>query len=734
MMIKVNGLYLDFNADIEIERRIKLFQEIETSDGDLSFSFDLYLSSKNLTILGIPIPDSISKTVYTIQETVIEDDNGMFINIGSIRIEKVVDNVASCSFFGGNSNWFGLLAGPLTDVDFSEFDTDQTIDIVESSRTNTEGVAWPLVDAGALSTRSNYQVLIEDFIPSIFVHTVVNKIFQHHSIKIQGDLLKDADYKKFTTLRNVKSQVEIDAYTSYVEKTSTTTRISMDTDYKVTFDNDSVFPYYDGSGNPFDISGSTWTAPYKMKIKIEVSFVPEFTSGYSNVIRIYINGVYTYVDIGLDSGAGLYNSRTGAHSPFTIERNISLEAGDVIEIYSQWHKPLGPPTPNPILSGWLKITPLYIYYIKGSSIVPPWSQKDYISNVFRIFNVLPSYDQFTKTLTLDLFDNIKTKQAIDISEAIDSMEVDYQEFISNYGKRNLLSYKEVDFDDLREYNIQEFFKYGQGSINVDNDFLPASESIVESAFSNPIGYIHPVLDMSIERLNIIEMEESDQVDITAVSDNGGGIARFSISSNFFIVGDMIRIAESTYQPYNGDWVINVVGSGYVEVDGADFDDSITSVTGKMTKITHRYNEVDDVYLLYHVANYPVNQLSGNSFVRYGSVDDQDNIAFAYFSLLFTGRQVNEDFKQSLSFGEIESPFFYQRTLIEKYWNVFSRVVNDPVMLRANIYLDWKTHNEIDFLRPISIKSLDTSNIYYLNRETGYKGSNEPCEVELIKLP
>lgn len=41
MMIRVAGEFLDFNEEIEIERQIKLFEDIDSTNGDFSYTFEL---------------------------------------------------------------------------------------------------------------------------------------------------------------------------------------------------------------------------------------------------------------------------------------------------------------------------------------------------------------------------------------------------------------------------------------------------------------------------------------------------------------------------------------------------------------------------------------------------------------------------------------------------------------------------------------------------------------------
>lgn len=727
MILKIGETYFDVE-DIEVEKQIKLFEEIAATQGDFSYSFELPNDAPTRMALGMPFPDNQDKTVYTKTECELQDNGGNTLYKGSVRVEGVYD-VITCSFFSGNNNWFSELSGPLSDIDFSDLTVDQNISAIIASANNTDGITWPIVDNGGLATRGYQQMMAEDFVPGIYVHTVFKRIFQKHSIKIQGELLDDPFYRSLTTHKNVKSTADLDANACYVQKTTTTARPVENVPVKVTFQNDSVYPYYDGSADSFDLTNSRYIAPYKMRIDIECSLRPSIVNAsYNNRIYLYINGVFTFVDVGLFAG-GLYNSATaGDIDPFTLKRTIVLEAGDILEIYSEWQQS-GGSTQNDVLSGYLKITPVYIYQISGLSVIPNWTQQQYVSNILRLFNTITYYEPFSKTLTINLFDKIPGHTPVNISPYITNVQIDYQQFISNYGKRNTLSYNQVDFEDLRDYNIQNFFKYGQGSIAADNDFLTDSVDILESDFSNPLGYLHPIFDMSMEKLDIIRLDEGESVDITLVSSSAGQ-AVFSITSDIFLAGDLVRVSESSNPRYNGDYVVDVRSAGSIELINLDFD---TDATGKITKLTHSYQESDDVYLLSNIKNYPLSNFSGKSSFLFDRTSITEH-SLAFFSILFTGRTINTDFKQGLSFGDIQSPFFYQRTLIDTYWRIFSRMLNDPVMLLCENYLPLKVYNSLTFLTAVEVKTLETTNLYYVNRMTGYVGSEKPCALELIKLP
>ena len=648
---------------------------------------------------------------------------------------EIIETEIQCSFFSGNSNWFGLLSGKLSEIDFSDLDLDQTEANIQSQIFETDGVVFPVVDTGVLVTRGFRLMKVEDFVAGIHAKNIFKRIFQKYSIKIQGELLNDPHYNTLIIMKNSRSQDQLNANACFVQKINTTARpVELDF-YKITFDNDTTFPYFDGENNNFDLTNSKFIAPEKMRVDIEVALEASIVdASYNNRIYLYINGVFTFVDIGLSVG-GLYNTgEAGDIEIHTIKRSIVLEKNDQLEIYSQWQQSVGS-TQNDILRGTLKITPTYLFKVHGNSIVPNWSQQEFVSNIISIFNVITAYDVVSKTLTLNLFEKVNMKEPIDISDHVSRVEVDYSEFISSYGKRNLFSYQEVDFDDLRLYNISNFFKYSQGVVNCANDFLEDSVDVLESDFSNPVSYLNGVFDMSMERLNLIELEEGDTVDITSVTSNLTN-ARFNISNNIFLLSDLVRISECTNPKYNGDWMINTLAAGYVQLSGDGFNGGMTfdtNATGKITKLNFKYSSSDDVYLLIHIPLYTVSNFSGHSNIRIENTDNAE-VSTAFFNLLNTGRIINSNFKQSLSFGEITSPYFYQRTMLQTYWSMFERILNDPVKLRTDNYLPWKVHNNIDFLRPLMIKTLETTNLYYLNLERGYKASHLLCETELIKLP
>lgn len=725
MMIRVQGEFLDFDQEIEVERQIKLFEDISTTDGDFSYQFDLPRTINNTRLLGNPLPDNINKPVYQRIPADLLSSTGAELYKGYIRVEKVTHVYAS-SFFAGNNNWFAEITGLLSDLDLSMFDIEQTQENIIASWSNTEGVVFPLLDNGGLITRSYPEIKIEDFVGGLYVKTIFQKIFTEAGIKIQGELLEDWRYNNLISLSTSKDKEGIDARTSFVEK-NVLQVLPIDTNIKVTWDNDSTLPYFDGSNNNFDLPNSRYVADVKMTVNVQAS-ITVYVTGFFGLIflMIYVNGVRVrYTIIG---------SNEDAENTISINVPISLNAGDILEVYTIHVNNDGDAAD--LRRGTVKITPTYIYKLFGRSSVPNWTKQQYVSNILRIFNVLASYNEGNATLTLNLFEKIKDKEPIDLSEYISEVETDYSEFVSDYGQDSIFGYQEVEFDELKAYNKGKFFKYGQGVIEVNNEFIEPQKEIIQSDFANPVAYKNPLFDMSMEKTNLIELEEGESVTFEGVGDDGIGNASFDLAQQIFIVGDLVRVKESSNPVYNGDWVVTSTpfSGGDVTLGGVPFN---TTATGTIYKLNYAYSDSDDAFLFIHAPNYPVANFSGAQIVMSTETYyplQLTNVGLAYFDIINTGRQINRDFIYSLSFGGIDDPLHYQTTMLDSYFRLFSRVLNDPVKLFATCNLPYGIFTRIDFLRPITVKTLQTSNQYYLNRMTGFKESYLPMVAELIKLP
>lgn len=732
-MIRSNGRYFDFNGDIEMERRVKLFEEIDETLGDFSYEFELPRTGNNYAIFGFPTPDAI-KSIYRFVAAEICDDDGIPIYVGQIKLGRVTDTVIYCSFFSGNFNWLTLLSGPLTGpesgLSFSELDTELTETNIANSWDNDDGIIFPIIDTGGLATRSFQSLMIDDFTGCIFVKYIFNKVFQKANVKLQGDFFDSPIYNSLILSRNTKSQEDIDARSFFAGgSTDQSYDISGGIDsQRVFFDDDFTFPFFDGSQNNYDPVPSRYTADVKMRVNIDVSLgtiiAPASIGTYVFFVELRVNNVQV-------GPRPVIQTSGGVISIPTISITTTLEAGDFVDVTIVTTN-ASDETGIIIQEGrTFRIVPTFIFSTSGDSLLPKWTKAELVSNIFAIFCCICDYDPFSKTLTVDFFENIKQKEPVDLSNKISIYEYDHQEFISDFSKKNRLSYQEAEIEEIEGYNTAEFVKYGAGEITVDNDFITDSGDILTSDFSAPISYINNAFAASLERVKFIELADISTESFDTVSDAVGS-ARFNgLDDTLYRVGELVRVSGSTNSAYNGEYVIASMGTAYITLEGLTFN---TDATGNITRIAHEVSTDDNVYLFWQT-EYDVDSVSKFSRIQYYYIkgNQYPNVAYPYFNMLSVGKEFNDLYKQSLSFGRVSNPLSYQRTILEKYWGIVGRVLNDPMKLKCYAHLSRVDFMGLSPLNPIRIKDVSTDNLYYLNSIEGYKNSYQPCNVELIKL-
>lgn len=738
-MLRSNGRYFDFNGDIEVEKRVKLFEEIESTMGDFSYAFELPRTSNNFSIFGFPVLDAV-KAIYKSVPCDILDDDGIPIYTGQIRLERTSRNTLTCSFFSGNYNWISLLSGPIvsTDeeigLDFSELDTELTDLNIANSWDNTNGIIFPIIDTGALATRSYQSLMLEDFTGCIYVKYIFKKIFQSVGIKLSGDFFTSPPYDAMILCRNTKSQDDIDARSFFAEATvDQTYMVNTFTGFgggPIIFDDDSTFPFFDGSQNNYNAVTGEYTADIKMRGRFEIQ-IPSIillpSAGVYNVyIELRINGTPFGNSYHVESSAGTI-------SPSPISITTTLEAGDVVyaAIVVTNLDSVGAPGVTINDGGTFRFTPVYIFFTSGNSLLPNWSKAEFVNNIFALFCCICDYDPFSKTLTVDFFDKIKTKEPVDISAETVVDEYDYQEFISSFAKRNKLSYQASEVEQVVGYNTAEFVNYGAAEILVDNDFVEDTADIVSSDFSAPISYINPSFATSLERVKFVSLSDISTENFDTVSDSSG-MARFNgLDDTLYRVGDLVRVSGSTNSLYNGEYVISATGSGFVTLQGLTFN---TDATGQITRLVHEITTDDSVYIMWQT-QYDVESVSKFSRLTNYLLEENlyPNVAYAYFNMLNVGREFNNNYLQSLSFGPVNNPLSYQKTLVDTYWRTVGRILNEPVKALCTSNLNRNKFNTLTPLRPIRLNTVDTDSLYYLNVISGYKNSYISCGVELIKI-
>jgi hypothetical protein len=177
---------------------------LESRNGNFTNNIKLPLTNLNKGLLGFPHDvNSQSSIPYSRIEAQMQID-GVTIS-GFLQVNSATQFEADCVFFSGNSDFFDLLGDKkLNDLDLSDFDSYWNIDGLTpntfSTKTNTTGVIWPIIEYG---TDEVYRTLTNAFTvnpktlrPAIFVHSLMNKIAELTGYTFTGDFLADNRYLK----------------------------------------------------------------------------------------------------------------------------------------------------------------------------------------------------------------------------------------------------------------------------------------------------------------------------------------------------------------------------------------------------------------------------------------------------------------------------------------------------------------------------------------------------------
>lgn len=708
MLVKVNNEFLDLNSDtsIDIEKRVKLFSEIEDVQGDFSYSFTIPPTQNNISIFSLFSANISGKTVYQKIPCTISNDDGQALYYGFLRVERSNKNGIDVSFYSGNSNWISSLSMNIREINFDSMETDWTESGITAAISNTSGVIFPLINTGAITTRSYIHYKVDDFHPFVYVKDIIKMALNLQGIKLKGTLLNDWRYQHLITSNSAAATPveQIEERKTFVGKTSDQSLTT--TPSKVTFHLESG-DYY--TGILWDTTNDRYTADYKMTVEISVDGSVDQGGEYVH-FYIYKNGA---------EDIEVYQDNDAVAKTF----EYSLEAGDYFELYAAVEAGT-----TYIFDYYITVRPTRIYRTFMEGLLPDVKASEFISSIFSIFNVVPVFNPITQTLNVDLFKDACRRDEMDISEYIDpdSVEEDYIELISEYGRLNDFKYEQQDLDDTEKYNKGSLIAYGCGQLDSLNENLNENADIISLPFvaaletkKNPFGSYLPCL-------NWRGLEETKKKqDSVSITDSSGP----TFTASGFAEGDLVRVSNSTKAGYNGDWIVSSTTSTTFQVQGLNF---IGNATADIVKLEITFEDANEQALLLALPNLDITDFSRftGMYVEQAAVFAE---ASAYFFKPTQGLPIDDIALQSLSFGPVEMQNSYQTTLLDDYWRDFERILQDPLKLNCVATLPKSVFMDMDFSSPVRIKT-DRINLRLFPEQcTGYKGGHLPCQLKLVKL-
>lgn len=753
MMIRANGSYLDYDGDLVIEKQSKLFKDISLVAGNYSYADTLPLTNNNKEILGLEMSNQ-DKIIYGNITGEVLTDSGELIYIGSIRIDSVVGDVINFTFLSGNSDWINLLGNDpvfnnteyLNMIDFeidTNFDFDATeADYVIARMGKTDGIVFPLIDNGVLSTRGSRRLRPKDLQPFIYLKNVMDRIFIQCGLKLQGPLLNDYLYSHAIVSGNNTAVLDKQINNRKVFSGLATNQViapsTPDINLGVGFAS-TINPtvIYTNSKN-VNFNSTTHQYLVDMRMTLYVHGTIAVTTGLNNSIQefIYKNGSVIQSESRGVFAAVPINTLTFGH-------NINCNAGDVIEV----RLAVGGVALT-VLSGYTQVyfEPVKLFHIWPAQLLKAVSFVEFVGEVFRMFNVVPSYNQFTKTITAELFKNIKSNTPIDISPYIESVDQRFSEDVMNYGKISNLKFAVSSTDEIASYNKVNIIPYGGNKITIDNFYIERTKDVISlNNFVAPFTYLNTVFGCWLPKIKYATLTQyklmhttggvtgpvSQPITIASTTDNPQNLhtALFNPSDAAakFQATYIIRVSTGIIS-YNFDWcpLITAVDPGGQNID-AEFK---TNTTGTYEVMDHVADQNEMVMLTFLPGIY-VNTFSVYDGLYFGTDLFAGTIYYNIFDFAYFLPPPNMGLQLSHAFGFPDG--FTGINAKDNYYRETGEILNDPVKYTARCYLPEKIFRTLDPTLPVRIKTKEHNSLCYLNRITGYKGSLIPCDVELMKF-
>lgn len=480
-----NGMYLDLRREyVALDYQIFDLASLETRQGTFSNDFEIPDTAHNRQALGFATVQNTQGTDLTTSTRIpaIVYQNNIMISSGFVQINDRSKEI-NITYFGDNVDVFALMRDKkLNEINLNHLRHTYTAANIISSFSNTTGYIYLPIDYGLFTSRAAMEIDEREIFPSIYFPEIVTGIFKSIGYKVEGTIFNRALFKKsvvnFVNTEFGLSQEFVDSKSFYVFGTAQTIGAGATVQFNFTDQIDN-FPTKTYDNDLFNLTTDRYTADDDYQINI--------TFGYDNRAFINLNGSVTRPTLIIRKNGVTVASSTST----SISEDIVVTNTDYIEAYV---------TNNHGSSIQL---PAFFYgevskdIVTGSVVfpetaLPDVSMVDFIKYVlFRFVGVMTT-DNFSKTVYLNQFNDLKNNGVDDWSSKIDlskKITTSYTEVVSSYAKRNLANYTIDDNDFLQtEYNGSNTLTFGSGEFTIDNDFIEGEKTIFETPFSSTLSH------------------------------------------------------------------------------------------------------------------------------------------------------------------------------------------------------------------------------------------------------
>jgi hypothetical protein len=699
----VQGEEIDlFKSEVfAISKSISKIGQFDLRFGDVSISFNIPLTSKNNRIfryLSNLNHDNIG--AFKRFEGEIRENNAI-LSTGYYQVLSTNNTKKQIKvrFFGGNSDWFDLIKDRFINQNYPKTNgnpnsTSYSLnylnhnfeeDVIVGAKGKTDGYFYFPCDNGGNSNRVNNAFDENDFEVGVYDHTIFDNIFNSVGIKTKGSMFNDPLFYQTisTSGKDLSSFDKINLNKTF--RPVEGDQIDKNNFKLINFPLNDTDPQW---------NGGTFTAAYD----IDNLYIAFRLLGYHGIltddnvdlkIEWTQNGI-PQPDINTALGVsssllvgGVYNVTF-----LEYENNFPLiKQGDTIKVYIKENNAGIDPyyVTNSITSVNGTIRNAYFSYeITGAvapfdinSALPKIKQSDFIKDIMFSLGVVSRYDAKKRVLSFDKFEDVERNKpnAKDYSDKIDvskDIDIDFTKAVQNYFKTSFVRYEEDDNDvQLRLFKTVSKNGLGDGEISINNDNLSDEGDIFVSKYS------------ATKDAFTFPLSGSD--------------------FNFYLPYVPFKNAQGEEQKLKPRKLIAVPNS-----DVETFSNAFSNITingNPYSEIGYAYFAKQDVE--------KVQDSLGNKML-------DDSLNSNRFTLSF------DNYKES-------NQSYLGDTLLEKNYNLFRKMINNPITLPIYLNLNELDVQDYDPLTPVWLDFNLDSGYYYFEEIGQYKANGTTTKCVLVKI-
>lgn len=729
-----NGNVLDYSgADLLTTAQVASFYSFNLK-GDYTVDFKIPNTAKNRKALGYYGPQQIVSPAFS-QLSYSMIRNGTKIRKGYLIIKGSDQNNIDCFFVSGNSNWFDSLQFNVRDIIFpSRFVVSW--ESMDTQKTATEGIVFPIVDwcyngyhrASAFNLQ-NYHTApgpfdaIQEVFPCLYMSTLIKEMGNHGRINITGDLLSDPVFNRIIITPDGPQMTISD---SLIKKTVARTTLSANESIS------SDHPVFDVLTEKGDLATySTTTGYYTCPFKGVYKCVVKYNVAVNFVLT---TGIEQWRGGSMVGSRGAWSDSNQTSGDYTLD--FACEAGDQLRFAKTGG---GTISMSSTVAFMLEneIKPYYIYnsgsgtyqlscvgLVMPNAICPDITGVDLIKSLCVMFGAFCTYDETSKTLSINKTSKIRRENAKDWSRYYVSHYSNYQTGIAN---NNFIKYQDTPEAGLMQYD--QYNVAGFGGYNLQTSFNQlAYKDLYQIPFAGSWDEVcQSMLGWFMPYIKFYDLKDdlTQTWSFTTVTNSGGNANFNAASGNTFSLGDLVKISGSFYSGYG---IISSATSTDVQISGLNY---INTDAGKLTKV--QFSPVQSVNrLLLAYPNSSTSSAGGGTFNFYYGVTLASSVSsttacLAWFDKPKMGFTI-DDLRDSLAMDTVANRS-YNNTMGEKYLQHVKNIFNNPTV-KAKMLLPANVFQSFDFTNFVYLKT-ETLEGYFFVQKLEWKDSQTECNVELL---